>query len=276
MENKMRDAGITFEFLDGVDGNDLDAGILQKIQDEATEYKAKYNRPILAGEIGAAYSHLNAYKKIVDERIDLALILEDDIDFDDRLANLLKEKKATKKAIKHLDLILLGYSRSDLDYRKKAVCSYWGRSRLYEVGIFGIPVLWYWAAIGYLIKYDAAQKMLGIGEYPTMQADYLTANSPVAGVKLGVSLKPLIWPGILNNNSTIGDRIFEYQKNQYTDKGPGKSGLKKIILKINEYLPIKENYYELKGLYNKLKKKATVFFLKLSFNKYQYLNEDNI
>lgn len=46
-------------------------------------------RPVSPGEIGCALSHIRVWQKIVDQKIDYALILEDDVVLDKRLINLL-------------------------------------------------------------------------------------------------------------------------------------------------------------------------------------------
>ena len=56
---KLNAYGLEYEFFEGVDGAGLDYGLLHHIQQQATEYQAKYGRLMLPGEIGAAMSHLN-------------------------------------------------------------------------------------------------------------------------------------------------------------------------------------------------------------------------
>lgn len=269
----MQEAGLIFEFFEGEDGALIDKQLLLKTQNEATDYKEKYGRPILPGEIGAALSHLNLYKKIVLENIELSLILEDDIDFDSNLVNLVKNINKLKKDLKPYDLILLGYTTSELNYRKKAICSIWGRTGNKEICKFGRPVIWYWAAIGYLIKPEAAAKLLALGELPKMQADYITANSPAYGINLGVTLKPIVWPGELNNHSIIGDRSFKHsEKNKMKVDRLNSSFLKQV-----KQIPIlKTGYCSGKNILNKILRNIKILALKVSLEKYRYVKEENI
>lgn len=270
---KMHDAGLDYEIFEGEDGTLMDARLLKDIQQNAKDYRRKYGRDILAGEVGAALSHLNLYKKIVAENIELALILEDDIDFDDNLVKLIKNIREVKKSLEKYELILLGYSTSDLNYRKRAVCSYWGRSSGAGVVNFGRPVIWYWAAIAYLIKPAAAAKLLAQGEYPKMQADYLTANSPAYGVNLAVSRVPLVWPGEMNKESTIGDRSFEYSRNNLSQENKDPS----IVLShIKRLVVLKKPYYFLKVQWDKISQRLSIFGAKLSFENYRYVKKENI
>jgi glycosyl transferase family 25 len=275
ISRKLEQAGLPYDIFDAVDGELLDQELVKKIQDSAVDYKRKYGRPILKGEIGAAFSHLNVYKKIVDEKIGLSLILEDDIDFDDRLQALLKDNLQLERAIRNFELVLLGYCVSDLDYHKSAICSYWQRSEVKGVGKFGVPVIWYWSAIGYLVKYSAAQKLLRSGEYPAMQADYLTANSPSYGIKLGISADPIIWPGKLNDVSTIGGREFEYIP--ATRPAPGTDpGFKAASIHVSRRLGLYQPLLLLRHFKKSVVARVKTFRLKISPRHYQYIHDDNI
>lgn len=62
------------------------------------DYKDPYHkRPMTLGEVGCFLSHYNIWKKIVDENLKDALVLEDDIRFDSffkhRAVNLIQEAR---------------------------------------------------------------------------------------------------------------------------------------------------------------------------------------
>ena len=63
-----------YEIMTAVDGRDLD------LSDRTTIDPAfSYLTQLLPGTAGAALSHLNAYRKIVADGLDVALVLEDDV-----------------------------------------------------------------------------------------------------------------------------------------------------------------------------------------------------
>ena len=76
MINEMKKTNLEYEFFDAVNGRNI------RNIDEIylREDSLKKIRKILTyGEIGCAMSHLLIYKKMIDENIEQALILEDDI-----------------------------------------------------------------------------------------------------------------------------------------------------------------------------------------------------
>ena len=274
VSKKLDDAGIEYEFFEGVDGTELNQDFLEKVHSHSLDEIRSYGRKMLPGEIGAAMSHLNVYRKIRSDKIDLALVLEDDIEFDKKLAKLINDKKNCEDALKNFELILLGYCVPDLNYKKAAECSFWGRTSVKSICRFGIPVKWYWAAIGYFIKYEAALKLLEGNEFPKVQADYLTANSPAYGIRLGVSMKPLIWPGKLNETSTIGERVSSYPDMKTISTGKVKSTINTVLRKINAHGSLLKFYNLIRKPYLKLKDQINLLQLKVSLKKYQFINKE--
>jgi glycosyl transferase family 25 len=65
---------LSYEFIDAVDGRSLDLDDTTLVDPALI---ARYSFP--AGTAGCALSHLSAYKKIIEDGFDRALILEDDI-----------------------------------------------------------------------------------------------------------------------------------------------------------------------------------------------------
>lgn len=76
---KQRLDGIDYEFFYGTYGGDLDV----------TPYREAGSR-LTRGQLSCALSHYNIYKKIVEEDIQNALILEDDCAFNENINNLEK------------------------------------------------------------------------------------------------------------------------------------------------------------------------------------------
>jgi glycosyl transferase, family 25 len=204
MIRKMNSYGLEYEFFQAIDGQELSKELLDEIYSQPYSFKKAFGREMTLGEIGCAMSHLNLYKKVVDEKTALALILEDDIDMDKRLEFVVRNIRTKEILKKKFDLILLGYSANGTNYKKKAEVSLFGRNKLNNQIFFGIPTVWNWSTIGYLISRTGAQKLLEQGLIPRMPADFLTANSPKCQVRLGIANKPIVWPGELDGLSLIG------------------------------------------------------------------------
>jgi len=72
----------TWSFVDGVYGRDLTDADLARCYDEATVIR-RIGRPMTKGEIGTALSHASVYRRMLEEGIPRALILEDDAILED-------------------------------------------------------------------------------------------------------------------------------------------------------------------------------------------------
>lgn len=227
--SQMKKCDLPFELFEAVDGKDIGKDTLLKIHSAGASFKKMYGQNMERGEAGAAMSHLALYKKIVREKIVCAIILEDDAEFDERLKHIAESRDKLRKVFKYYELVLLGYCRNDLVYTNNADCSVWNKIVVDSVIKVGRPLHWYWSAIGYLITLEGARKLLAQGEYPKMQADFVTANSPYYNVRLGVITSPIIWPSLLSEMSTI--RNFN-EKLRLKKKEPNTGVLKLLKEKI--------------------------------------------
>jgi glycosyl transferase family 25 len=68
---------LSFNFFWGINGQELTKGEIDKYYDDKMAKKC-FGRSLVLGEIGCALSHHFIYKKILDDNIDRAIILEDD------------------------------------------------------------------------------------------------------------------------------------------------------------------------------------------------------
>jgi glycosyl transferase family 25 len=85
MAAELGKAGIDYEFVDGVDGGDLDVTDPQVIEPSLLE--TAWFRPGIAG---CAFSHLRVYEKVLADDVDWALVLEDDVKLPNDLARLVE------------------------------------------------------------------------------------------------------------------------------------------------------------------------------------------
>lgn len=107
MEAQLNALGLSAEFIEAVDGRLMS-------EDERRSVTADVNYAFLPGEIGCALSHQKIYKKMADDELDMALILEDDVAINSDLPEILAKINLSS----HEPEILL-LSRVN-KYRKKA------------------------------------------------------------------------------------------------------------------------------------------------------------
>lgn len=84
MEAQLNTLGLSAEFIEAVDGRLMS-------EDERRSVTADVNYAFLPGEIGCALSHQKIYKKMIDENIDNALILEDDVVLNEEFKNVMEQ-----------------------------------------------------------------------------------------------------------------------------------------------------------------------------------------
>lgn len=83
MIKELKKTGLDYEILEAVNGHDIDLHD-RTIVDPSLTYYTQF----LAGTTGAALSHLSAYQKIIEDRLDKALVLEDDVILPSDLSSL--------------------------------------------------------------------------------------------------------------------------------------------------------------------------------------------
>lgn len=75
---QLNSAGVDFERISAVDGKNLEKELIHKVFDDKMA-KKRYHYDLTLGEIGCYLSHVKCWKKIIDDGLDFAVILEDDL-----------------------------------------------------------------------------------------------------------------------------------------------------------------------------------------------------
>lgn len=141
-------------FVNAVYGKELSKDFINKVYSKDDAIK-KFGRELDRGEIGCALSHRKIYEIMLQENISYALILEDDIEFDQGLVEVMKHKSEFPN---NWEIVLLGHHGIDrqvdtmgsFKYSKKLTKKY-RIERPCEMG-FG--------TYGYLITLEGAKKLL--------------------------------------------------------------------------------------------------------------------
>ena len=93
MKIKLQNYNLELRVLEAVDGRSLSRNQIRYIErypkPETGDYYVKSSWPLPPGAVGCFLSHREAYRIMMDENIDRALILEDDCIFSDRFSQIL-------------------------------------------------------------------------------------------------------------------------------------------------------------------------------------------
>ncbi len=81
MQVRLDDIGVKATFIDGVNGREMSDEEIANVYD-SEKRKRYFGRDMTKGEIGCLLSHRKIFAKIVDEEIENAVILEDDVIFE--------------------------------------------------------------------------------------------------------------------------------------------------------------------------------------------------
>lgn len=187
MEKQLNRLGLSFEIFDAVNGADLS-------DDEITSYfdmNFYNNRPhyYTPGLSGCILSHYFLYKKIVDEKIHLALILEDDMVLDKSLPQLFEQ---LSKEIRNDEVIMLFYqSYFPINLSQNSKTPLNDRFNLYQI----ISTKGLRSTAGYLITFDAANSMLkGLRPFSAFPDDWKSFydRNLLNGIRV-------VYPSLLSN-----------------------------------------------------------------------------
>lgn len=150
--------GIQFSFIDAVDGRKLDSNKVSSIN--GSDWVAnRYGRQIALGEIGCTYSHLSIYKKMLNEGLEWAIILEDDVYLDFNIQTILN---ANTNQLSSENLYLLG-SQEDTGCEDMIVFSMCNQVAISNHFIFRKTVCsarYIYRTASYLMHKDLAERIL--------------------------------------------------------------------------------------------------------------------
>ncbi|WP_118813867.1 glycosyltransferase family 25 protein [Haemophilus haemolyticus] len=198
--------GLEFEFLDATYGKTLPQEILDSVDYDFYPKHYLSPKPLTLGEIGCAISHIRAYEHIVENKIESAIILEDDA----IVSHFFKEivQDALNKVKKNYDLLFLDHGKAK---------SYLFRKKLYE----GYRLAHYRSpsknskrciicAAAYLITLSGAKKLLKYAYPIRMPADYLTGLIQKTYIRAYGVEPPCVFRG-LSSDSEINQIEHRYE-----------------------------------------------------------------
>lgn len=91
VSKQLDNLGLKYERLSATVGKEL--SIEQQKLFNKRKFLLEQKKPVVLGEIGCAYSHRRIWQNIIDNDIDYALVLEDDVNLDVKLLDFLANEK---------------------------------------------------------------------------------------------------------------------------------------------------------------------------------------
>lgn len=193
--------GLEVEFIEAVYGQEI-PDIDFYIQQNKAETVRLLGRELTPGEIGCAMSHQKIYRKMMDENIGFALILEDDIEFEEEgfveLVGTLLDREG------EWEIVLLGYSgggnRQHWDVHRQDETHLAGpytSARLNQQG---------YGTYGYLVTLQGARKLYAQSTSYILPIDHYTGD--FQNSRIWVVLPPPVWPyeRLSDRGILIGER----------------------------------------------------------------------
>ncbi|MDE9435338.1 glycosyltransferase family 25 protein [Xenorhabdus bovienii] len=144
IQKQLNSINLDAEFINAVYGKALSAEQLNKFCPDFNQIS------LTLGEVGCSLSHLDTYKKIIDGKTSIALILEDDAKFDEKLIEVLSSLESHPMALSSTPYVfLLNKTNEYFDSFKKPL------TRNYHI----VDVIDAACAHGYILNLAAAKKL---------------------------------------------------------------------------------------------------------------------
>lgn len=187
--------GLTGTVFPAVDGRTLDLADLERRQIYRDEFAhEKFSRSLSMAEIGCALSHVGLYEMLVRENIDVALVIEDDVELVDGFAGRLTT--IMKELPEGWDVLQLYFTCSDVERISEHLVRFPMKKAL--------PV----GAPGYVITKRGAQKLID-NAYPIhYPADSLIGRSPRWGTNVYGASPQLVSVNNVFPSTIWSDRNF--------------------------------------------------------------------
>ena len=223
ISGRLNDLNVPFEVVEAVDGSQIsDNEIIKNVS--LTWKQGSRTRNLLKGEIGCVLSHFMIYRKMIDGDIEAACILEDDAEPENNFGSFITYENIK---ITGWDLLFIGHH--SLCSKKEAA----GVNRK-DLKVDGyslrepieIPV----GSYGYIIKKNAAAKILQHG-YPVRKPlDYYIGNSSAIGIRV-----QLLSPPCVQHNYSLQSTIYKESEIIFADTHI--ESIRKKVREIYKWIP---------------------------------------
>lgn len=186
---------IQYEVFPAVDGRSLSESVLGNVYDPMKAFNAGEGA-LTRGELGCALSHVGVYRKVIEENIPFAMVVEDDAQLYQELPRVLDELQKTIDE-NNPTVVLLNHVEKYYELGSKTLFE---QHKL--VGIYKA-----WCANGYFITNAAAKRMLQDLFPVWIVADHWTSLKERKTVEVKAIVPHCVHFSPLYNVSSIGSAV---------------------------------------------------------------------
>jgi glycosyl transferase, family 25 len=247
---QLNDLEIPFQIVDAIDGSGLSEQEIRNNSDYGIYRSGFHSNYLRREEIACSLSHIKVFRKMISEKIELACILEDDVEylpgFRDLLANI-------RQSVYEWDILYMGHhsacTESEAQCRnKKQIVN----TRFYFGEAIEVP----YGAYAYIINIEAAKRLLSIVFPLRMPFDSYIGNAPAIGLRTF-----LISPCTVEHRSDFKSTIHLEKDVIYSNHAWKVTGI--IIEKLYLWLPFLRTirvwiYINSRAVFRYLRKKGII------------------
>ena len=216
--------GVSFRLIEAINGTELSEKEIRNNSDFGIYKFGMHSRYLLKEEIGCILSHLKIYRQMVDEKIELACILEDDNDYKKEFKDILDRIILYSN---EWDLLYLGHRSGSTT--REAQCR--KKKRVDTLNyFFGEAVEVPYGSNAYLINLESAGKILNCIYPITIPFDSFIGNAPAIGIRTF-----LLSPPCAVSNYAFNSTIYSGQRIHYST--PFSNFIGRVIKKIYSFFP---------------------------------------
>lgn len=219
IESNILKTGFNYYIYDAVYGAELNEDCLADIYSEkdAIAYR---NRPLSKGEIGCFLSHAGIWQSFLSSEKEIAVIVEDDVDFMDGFSDVVFE--ILKLDNESWDIVLLG-GHSKSSRNNQVVTSLWGRVFFKNFSLRK-PVEKVMGSYGYVINKKSVIKIIEDTKHIFKPVDHHTGD--YKSFKLYC-----VSPPVVKNNDFYSKEMHSMQDRDFLKKNMPKAN-DPVLLKL--------------------------------------------
>ncbi|MEK9495338.1 glycosyltransferase family 25 protein [Photorhabdus sp. P32] len=193
IQEQLQKIDIDAEFINAVYGKELTT---EQLQYACSNFD---NISLTLGEVGCSMSHINVYKEMIDKNIPIALILEDDVKFNDNLCTVLSSLEKYPQALSAKPYVFLLNKTNEYfaSFKKPLIDNYNIVNVIDAAGTFG-----------YVLNLTTAKKLYQYLQPVRFVADDWKLFREQGVIKLKGIIPPVIHHSPNFLNSSIGERNY--------------------------------------------------------------------
>jgi len=211
MSQMLNQSSIKFEFVAIDDDTVLTPESIEQIHDKQRTIDS-FGRDLTRGELASTLNHLLAYRKFLDSEVELALILEDDANFDTSHFGHMVDIIAKEIDTEDPQVYLLTPVTSYLNHNAKPLCD--------DFKIVKVVCAW---GAGYFINRAAAEKILDINDKSWIICDDWVKYNKYGNINIMAVVPPIVRPNpalesnlLVDYQNAAKQKVFKQRTFKYT------------------------------------------------------------